>query len=142
MKRITFFKTLLLAAGLMVGASSWGQTVTWTMDAKGTYSQGMELSSNTSVVSVKLGNGTWKYDGTWGVCETNNSTEPTKTNGIPTSGNYIVIKPAVDVSVMLDVRSSTNHYLVMDEESSPNTHIYSNRQRYYYTHTRNSCVST
>ena len=136
MRKFTFsFKSLLVAAGLLLGsANAWGQTVTWNMDAQGTYTGGKELSSNTSIVSVKLGSGTWSYDATWGVCGSPKNEQPTLTDNVPTSGNYIVIKPTVDITMSLDTRSSANHNFVLIEESNPTTEIINVRARYYITY--------
>ena len=113
------------------------------MASNGKYSGGTELSSNTNIVSVKLGNGTWAYDSTWGVCETSvgNNVTPTFSEGIPTAGNYIVIKPAVDVVMTLDTRSSTNHNFVLVEATAPTTEIINVRGRYYLTYDLGTAAS-
>ena len=118
-----------------MGASAWGQVVSWSMSSTSTYTGGQELSSNTDVVSVKLGSGTWEYNSTWGVCETSvgNDKKPTLTDDIPTAGNYIVIVPTVDIAMTLDVRSSTNHNFYLVESTAPTTHIIDVRDRYYQT---------
>ena len=105
------------------------------MSSTATYSGGQELSSNTDVVSVKFGNGTWEYNSTWGVCETGvgNNQKPTLTNDIPTAGNYIVIVPTVDIAMTLDVRSQGAHNFYLVESTAPTTHIIDVRGRYWQT---------
>ena len=129
---------MLLVALCLIGGSTiiFAQTVNWAMSSSGTYSGDMELSSNTSVVSVKLGNGTWAYNSTWGVEETGvgDNVKPTLTNNIPTAGNYLKIVPNVDIAMSLDTRSSANHNFVLVEESAPTTYIINVRDRYYKTY--------
>lgn len=135
MKR--FFTKLTFAMAFLLMGSSYAlaETVAWTAVNGGSYSQGQELSSNTSVVSVKLGTGSdWSsyVNGkTFGGIYTNAIAE--LTDNIPTSGTYIVIKPVEDVTFSLSTYASTNHNLVVREAAAPTTDVLNYRQRYAIT---------
>ena len=131
MRKFTFsFKSLLVAFLLVGGASSAWAEATWTASNK-SYASEDELSSNTSIVSVKLGNGTWTYhSGRSGVYVASQTID--KTDGIPTSGGYIVVKPTVDIFFLLSTYSSQNAAnLVMIEGSTPGTELKDFRQKDY-----------
>ncbi len=134
MRKTTLLKTLLVAVSMLLGANSvWGQTTSWTHGA-GTYTGDQELSSNTAVISVKLGNSgtaSWTRHGTYGVWIQNSDYRtPTFTNGLPTAGGYIVVKPTRTLKFSLVNWSAYNNCnLVMIESTNPGTKYPNFRQR-------------
>ena len=91
MKR-KLLKTFMLAAELLAGTSAWAQITSWS-HSDISYTSGQELSPNTDVVSVKLGNSgtaSWTRHVTYGVwIQNENYRTPTFTAGLPTAGGYI-----------------------------------------------------
>ena len=121
-KLLNSMRVLLVAAGLCVGANAWAQTVTWTAQKNTTYTALQELSTNTDVVSVKLGEGTWSY-ASIGI-----STLVNAAPNAETPGTYIKIVPVKDINLSLSTYSSAgNCNLYMDETIG--THIKDFRQK-------------
>ena len=128
-------KTLLVAVCLLVGGanSAWGQITSWTHSA-GTYTGGQELSSNTAIVSVKLGNSgtaSWARHATYGVwIQDGDYRTPTFTDGLPTSGGYIVVKPTRKLNFSLETYCAYNNCnFVMIESTNPSKEIINLRPR-------------
>lgn len=112
--------TLLLT---FVGSNqAWAQeVVTWTANTDCT--AGQELSTNTDIISVKTGTGTWTNTSSLGI--TNN----TRGDNLENSG-YIVIEPKVNVQFSLRTYSSqSNCNLIMTEEGNPSIRLKDFRQK-------------
>lgn len=131
MKQLKLMKTLLVAVCLLAGASNaWGQIATWTHSTE-SYVSNQELSPNTGVISVKLGNGTWTRQASLGIYVNDESLRtPIFTDNIPTEGGYIVIKPTRTLNFSLTTYSSGNNCnLVMVESTAPTVYIQDFRQK-------------
>ncbi len=129
MRKFTFsFKTLLLLASMLIGGGNyaWAQVVSWTNTGSASYTANQELSPNTGIVSVKLGNGTWtNWESSNGVfVNDGNYRTPTFTEGIPTAGGYLVITPVRTLNFSLYAWcSGGNCNVVMIESSAPATEL-------------------
>ncbi len=101
---------LLTLLAMFVGSGRmWAEEfVTWTA-SNTTYTAGQELSNNTALVSVKLGEGTWNYVSI-GV------TSYQRGENMSNKGTYIEITPSVNINFSLSSYSSANNCnLVMYE---------------------------
>lgn len=119
----------LIAACVLGVMGAMAQVVKWNV-SNTAYSAGQELSSNTDVVSVKLGETSlsWLYN-------TGRKGITTYVQGTPANGgSYIVVKPTKDISLSLATYSSmSNCNLKMYEESTPSTVLKDFRQKDYKT---------
>lgn len=145
MRKLKLFKTLLVAAGLTMGASStWAQIVTWTGNNTSgtTYVGGSELSSNTDVVEVQLGAtgetwASWYNSKTWGGIRCNEDTKtPTlDSNNIPTAGTFLKITPKKDLKFYFTGYCSNNFnpYITVVTSSGASQTKLSDRPKNTYT---------
>lgn len=103
-------KTLLVAVGLLVGQSAWGQVSTWTASS-GTYTKGQEITGNTpGVITMTLGqDDNWAWHSGRGGIYANTQQAPTLTDGIPTAGGYIIITPARTLQLSMQTYSSQSN---------------------------------
>ena len=125
-------KTLLVAAGLLVGQSVWAQVSTWTA-ASGTYTKGQEIKGNTEgIIVMTLGNDdAWTYDSGRGGIVTRTQQSPTLTGGVPTAGGYVTITPVRTLKLSMRTYSSQSNCNVYMYDGT--TKIQDFRQKAYNT---------
>lgn len=87
-----------------------------------------ELSNNTDIVSIKLGNGDWEYANVTypGI----KSTAVELTDDIPSSGTYLIIKPSKQINLKLKTGSANNYTTHLIDADNPTVNLGYNRPRY------------
>lgn len=110
----------------------WGQKVSWAVDKNATYVAGQELSSNTDLASVQLGNGTWTYrnDKRAGLISDYATFDE---DGKPNGGSYLTINSQKDIKFVLSTVSYDNYTSNLVEASDPKTNLGYGRKKGWAT---------
>lgn len=117
---------LTLLATFVGSGRMWADEVNWTA-SNTTYTADQELSTNTEIVSVKLGKGTWEYNAGRGGITNKKQGAPTDTDE---SGACIVVTPTINITFSLGTYSSqSNCDLRMYESSNPSLVLMDFRQK-------------